>query len=172
MSRQVLLDGYNVLQQMPALSGLKLEDGRRGLVRFLEANRPQGSFRNSVTIVFDGKDDIWGDDSTSLVRVLFSHGETADDQIKRMVKDAASPGEIVLVTDDRDLGYFCRTHGAQIWSVAQFLAQARKTGAILKTGFRPKSGHHGQKPDASESKTLTERTANKINTELARLWLK
>ena len=79
MSRQVLLDGYNVLQQMPALNSLKLEDGRRGLVRFVEANRPQGSVRNSITIIFDGKEDIWGSESSGEVRVLFSKGETADE---------------------------------------------------------------------------------------------
>ncbi|MBF0388269.1 MAG: NYN domain-containing protein [Candidatus Omnitrophica bacterium] len=168
MSRQVLLDGYNVLQQMPGLNSLKLEDGRRGLVRFVEANRPQGSYRNSLTIVFDGKEDILGGEASGEVRVLFSKGETADDLIKRMVESAALPADMVLVTDDRDLGYYCKAQGAQLWSVAQFLALARKTGMVLKTGVRFK----GPRPDAAESKQISDRTANQINTELSRLWLK
>ncbi len=169
MSRQVLLDGYNVLRKMPQLCDLKLEDGRRGLVRFLEANRPQGSSsQNSITIVFDGKDDVWGGESSAEVRVLFSKGESADDLIKQMVENSSCPGEIVLVTDDRDLGYYCKAQGSQLWSVAQFLAQARKTGEILKSGARPKGG----RPDPAEGKSISERTANQINTELSRLWLK
>ena len=158
---------------MPELSVLKLEDGRRGLVRFVEANRPQGSFRNSITIVFDGQAGIWGGETSGEVRVLFSRGpscnETADDLIKDMVERASTPGEIVLVTDDRDLGSFCRAHGTQLWSVAQFLAQARKTGAILKTGARP-NGKASRA--AADTKTLSDRTANKINAELSTLWLK
>ncbi len=155
---------------MPQLSSLKLEDGRRGLVRFLEANRPQGSLRNSVTVVFDGKEDIWGGESPAAaeVRVLFSKGESADDLIKRMVEGVDRAGETVLVTDDRDLGIYCKAHGARLWSVAQFLAQARKTGAVLKTGVRFK----GARPDAAEGKVISDRTANQINTELSRLWLK
>ncbi len=153
---------------MPELSSLKLEDGRRGLVRFVEANRPQGSSRNSITIVFDGQPDIWGGESSAEVRVLFSSGETADDLIKRMVENTERPAEIVLVTDDRELGYFCRTNGAQIWSVAQFLTQAHKTGTALKTGVRSK----GVGSDRSEEKRLSDRAASQINAELARLWLK
>jgi len=162
---------------MPELSALKLEDGRRGLVRFVEASRPQGSSRNSITIVFDGKADIWGGESSGEVRVLFSRGigargmssESADDLIKDIVERAETPGEIVLVTDDRDLGSFCRANGAQLWSVKQFLAQARKTGAILKTGIRFKS--KATRTDASEKEVLSDRTANQINAELSKLWL-
>ena len=168
MSRQVILDGYNVLQQMPSLYDLKLEDGRRGLVRFVEASRPQGSFRNSITIVFDGKEDIWGGESSAEVRVLFSKGESADDLIKRMVSAGGLPGETILVTDDRDLAIFCKAYGTVIWSVAQFLNQASKTGQILKTGVRSRNG---ARPDAAEGKDIPNRTANQINTELSRLWL-
>jgi hypothetical protein len=161
---------------MPELSALKLEDGRRGLVRFVEANRPQGSFRNSITIVFDGRSDIWGSASSGEVRVLFSQGQgcaaaTADDLIKQIVEASATPGDIILVTDDRDLGYFCRAHGAQLWSVAQFLAQARKKGAVLKSGVRFK-GAAAKGAARAEGKMISDRTANKINAELSRLWCK
>lgn len=153
---------------MPALNSLKLEDGRRGLVRFVEANRPQGSVRNSITIIFDGKEDIWGSESSGEVRVLFSKGETADDLIKRMVSAGGLPGETILVTDDRDLGYYCKAYGVVLWSVAQFLEQARKTGKVLKTGVRDQGGRR----DAAEGKDIPSRTANQINAELSRLWLK
>ncbi len=57
MSIHYLLDGYNIIHQMPAALDLtKLEDQRRHLIRFVEQHRPQGSANNRVTIIFDGED--------------------------------------------------------------------------------------------------------------------
>ena len=58
MSLHYLLDGYNVIHQMPDLNRPALEDQRRALVHFLETRRPQGSSRNRVTIVFDGNANV------------------------------------------------------------------------------------------------------------------
>ena len=50
MSIHYLLDGYNVIHQMPSVLNLaKLEDRRRRLIRFMEQNTPQGSPNNRVT---------------------------------------------------------------------------------------------------------------------------
>lgn len=173
----MLIDGYNVLQKMPELSVLKLEDGRRGLVRFVETTRPQGSARNSITIVFDGREDVWGSESSPEVRVLFSRGESADELIKRMVSTEKSAAQTVLVTDDRDLGYYCRTHGACWWSVADFFQQARKNGAALKSGSSVQSritgGSAGRRSHGRpvDEKKISERAAHMITSELSRVWL-
>ena len=55
MSLHYILDGYNILKQIPAFNDLSLEDGRRGLMRWIETQRPQGSVNNTVTVVFDGE---------------------------------------------------------------------------------------------------------------------
>ena len=60
MSLHYLLDGYNILKQIPALNDLPLEDGRRGLLRWIETQRPQGSVNNTLTVVFDGNPDFFG----------------------------------------------------------------------------------------------------------------
>ena len=56
MALQYLIDGYNVLKQMPELTGKSLRSGRDGLIRFIRTKKPQG--KNEVIIVFDGKSDI------------------------------------------------------------------------------------------------------------------
>ncbi len=70
MSLHYLLDGYNILKQIPAFRDLPLEDGRRGLLRWIDHSRPQGSVNNQVTVVFDGHPDHFGGTS--------SGGDTGD----------------------------------------------------------------------------------------------
>ena len=54
MSLHYLLDGYNIIHQAPALMQGSLEERRARLVRWLNIERPQGSARNRVTVIFDG----------------------------------------------------------------------------------------------------------------------
>ena len=73
MSLHYLLDGYNIIHQIPSLIALdKLEDRRNGLVRFIERNKFRGSVNNKITVVFDGKFGHWGNESTPYVKVIFS----------------------------------------------------------------------------------------------------
>jgi predicted RNA-binding protein with PIN domain len=169
MSRLLLLDGYNVLRKIRRFADLSLEDGRTALIRLVQESRPQGSARNGVTIVFDGREDVVSLDSPADVRVIFSKGESADDVIKRLVQESRSPRDIVLVTEDRDLGYFCRSLGAEIWNIARFTAQARKSGEKLRSGVvrRPrKSG------EPAENKVIGKVFEDKVNREFSKIWLK
>ena len=167
MSRHFLIDGYNVLQSMPRLAERSLEDGRRGLLRFIQENRPQGSDRNTVTVVFDGREDVCGGGvATGDVRVVFSKGEIADDVIRRAVSESSRPQDITLVTDDRDLLCACRACGAGIWSVAQFVAEAHKKGERRRTGVTP------SRSPKTENKTIGKVFEDKVNRELSDIWLR
>ncbi len=83
MSLHYLLDGYNIIHQMPLSVQKKLEDERQQLIQWIESCQPQGSSRNAVTIVFDGKTDVWGGAGagSSSVQVIFSQGQSADERI-------------------------------------------------------------------------------------------
>ncbi len=119
MSLHYLLDGYNVLKQMAPLRDLPLEDGRRGLLRWIGDSRPQGSVNNQVTVVFDGTEDdlrCWQGE----IRVIFSDGCSADDKIKRMVEEMPAKKNCVVVTDDKDIFLYARSLGARVMSVAVF----------------------------------------------------
>ncbi len=150
---------------MPALSRLTLEEGRRGLVRFLTERRPQGSAGNAVTLVFDGREDIIGGELFAGIKVLFSKGETADDLIKKIVEDAARSGDIVLVTDDRELGFFCRTHGAHWWWVKDFLARALSASGTKA----PRGKGRGSR---EEGKTISGALESRVNQEMKEYWLR
>ncbi len=161
MSRQFLLDGYNVLHKMPELLEKSLEDGRAGLLQFISQKRPQGSSRNSVTVVFDGSEDVWSIPTPGETRVLFSKGESADDLLKRLIEEAANPREIVLVSDDRELVKFAGAHGADVWTVAEFLHQGRK-GPSSRTA----------RGKAEEGKVISEAFRVRVDREFERIWLK
>src|SRR5665213_1923471 len=120
MSLHYLLDGYNILKQMPPLRDLPLEDGRRGLLRWIADARPQGSVNNQVTVVFDGHPDQYGSASSGEIRVIFSDGCSADDVIKRMVEENLARKNCVVVSDDKDIFLYARSLGARVRSVAAF----------------------------------------------------
>ena len=166
MSLHYLLDGYNVLKQIPAFRDLPLEDGRRGLLRWIDIARPQGSVNNKVTVVFDGHPDHFGgmqqsfaDGTQGEVRVIFSDGCSADDKIKLMVEEDTDQKNCVVVSDDKDIFLYARSLGAKIMSVASF------------TSLRvPRAGHTASQ--GSDGKYISLSDQKKINDELGPLWLK
>ena len=156
MALHYVLDGYNVIHQLPPLADLGPEDSRTGLIRMLQTLQPQGSFRNEVTVVFDGQTVNVPPQSPG-IRVLFSYEETADDVIKRLVDDAKNVRSLVVITDDRAIRYYSRAAGAGIKSVKEFFGSMK-----VKT-----SG-----PGTSDRKTISQSQEYGITQEMAQIWLR
>lgn len=165
MSLHYIVDGYNVLQQIPKLALRRLREGREGLVRLIEIYRPQGNKNNFVTIVFDGQPGLFHQPNVSTVKVLFSEGESADDRIRKAVSDEAKKRQTIVVTDDRELQASIRILGAQISSVREFLQKTKKEE------FTP-SPSKGMKRKKDEEKNIPKTLEYKINDEFSRIWLK
>ena len=156
MSLNYLLDGYNIIHRLPVLAQKTLEDARNDLIRFIEIHRPQGSFNNSVTIVFDGQIGMGGPPDASGVKIIFSSGESADDYIKRAVSRSPHKKSTVVVTDDRDIQFYVRAQGAQVKSVDEFLSrkEAEKNSEA-----------------AEDSKYISKTLEYKITAEFEQIWL-
>jgi len=150
------LDGYNILKQISAFRDLPLEDGRKGLLRWIDQARPQGSVNNQVTVVFDGHPDYFGSSSLGEIKVIFSDGCSADDTIKRMVDVDADPKNCVVVSDDKDIYLYARSLGARIMSVAAFTSKSKVI--------------HGRQDSGGKYISLSRQ--EKINKELSKVWLK
>lgn len=161
MSIHYIIDGYNVIKQVSFLTGKKLQSGREGLVRFIEQYRPQGSKRNQVTIVFDGKAEVLSPAMKTDIRIIFSRNEEADDVIKKMVEKSSKPAEYVVVSDDKAVAFYCRSLGATWLGVKGFMAN---------TGLKKKP--HKKTKYVSESKELSSDIADKITEDLKKLWVK
>ena len=157
MSVHYLLDGYNIIKQLPAFIKPKLKDSREVLFRFIETRQPQGSKKNKVTIVFDGDKDVLSYSHNHYFDILFSKNETADDRIRKIVQKNKNPKNMIVVTDDKELKFLVRSLRAQAISVEDFLAQAKTTTPV----------DNGQ-----EKNVLSYSSREKINRELKKLWLK
>lgn len=153
-----------MIHLMPTLAERTLEDARTGLINFLDAQRPQGSTRNPVTVVFDGRDDIFWPEPPGEIRVLFSRGESADELIKRLIEDASAPRTFVLVSNDRQLQQHARQHEAGIMPVEDFIARG---ASCRRAAVARKSASAGE-----EGKVISEVFRARVNREFEGLWLK
>jgi len=165
MAVHYILDGYNIIQQNSDLMRGSLLDGRRRLIRWIEIRRPQGSVRNRVTIVFDGKPNVLHAPINSLVHIIFTQGGSADDRIKQLVQKAQNKKNQIVVTDDRDIRHHVRALGAEIMAVEEFLARMSP----------PKPQQ--DKPGANRSKRgsgkdISRILEHEINREMKGIWLK
>ncbi len=143
---------------MAPLRDLPLEDGRKGLLRWIDDSRPQGSVNNQVTVVFDGHPDYFSAVvSQGEIRVIFSDGCSADDQIKRMVEEDADRKNCVIVSDDKDIFLYARSLGTKVMSVAAFTSSKHR-------------GLHARQDPGEKYIPLSRQ--EKINKEFSRIWLK
>ena len=156
-----MIDGYNLIKRNPALASKSLQDGRQGLVSFIERNRPQGSLRNQVTIVFDGKPGMYGLPSAQEVSVVFTEYESADDLIKYRVEEAKNKKEFVVVTDDKQLLLYVRSLGAAVMSVGDFYKRSSSLKPTVKGG--------GKLPQ--RMKVITSSFEHVINQEFTKIWI-
>jgi hypothetical protein len=101
-----LIDGYNLLHHVGLLGGrvgpAKLDKARRALLGHLSGRL--GDEAANVTVVFDALGAPPGaDDSLEYqgIRVLFSRREEADDLIEELIRRAAAPKLLSVVSNDR-----------------------------------------------------------------------
>ena len=164
MSVHYLLDGYNIVNKMPGSSRESLDGQRRQLIKFIEVKRPQGSIKNSVTIVFDGKFGIIGQGISSFVKVIFTKDRSADDEIVRLVKEANLPKSIVVVSDDRGIQFSVRRMGASILSVPEFLNMPK--------GHFHKGLNKASSNEVKDLKYISKVTEFKITEEFEKIWVR
>ena len=169
MSRHYLLDGYNIIHQAPSLAHGSLEERRAALVRWLNQERPQGSVRNQVTVVFDGNSAFYGNMALPVrqagggdIKVVFSDGQDADTCIKAAVERSRQPKDLVVVTDDKAIKLYARALGASVLGVREFAPSlfSAKGGVQKRT-----------KAQTGDGKYISMVKADKINKEFEKLWL-
>ena len=144
----LIIDGYNLLHCIDDLKSLLSSDielARHRLVRHIEHTAHR--MARQTTIVFDGRES--GQDAaltSKHMEIYFSPGKhTADTIIERLVAKFTTPGKILVITSDRAESDTVLSHGGQIMSCPEFLAQckvdSRKTvRKQTRPGQQPKLG--------------------------------
>ncbi len=145
-----IIDGYNVIKQHKRLKCLTLQTARQQL-REITLGKIT---RDKATLVYDGKDLplVNRQNSSSIIEELFSRGETADELIKKMIKKAKNPSQLVIITNDREIQRFAKSNRVKFEAVEIFLK-------------RKPAGR--QQPKALKPKDIQE-----INSEIVSVWQK
>lgn len=149
-----LLDGYNIINKIEEFSGKQLSVKRELLIRFIIREKPQGSYKNKVVVVFDGNPEVGFSKYENLkeynIEIIFSSFTKADEKIKQIIKNAKNPKNFVVVTDDKEIRHYVSYYKAKVMPVKEFLGKAKISK--IKT-----------QDDKSE---LSESELKKINEEL------
>ncbi len=166
MSLHYLIDGYNCVKSTAIFDQCSLAESRQALIKWLMVSRPQGSVNNHVTVVFDGRSDVYGEQSTGEIRVIFTQDTSADDCIREMVEDHPRPKDVVVVSNDKDITIYTRNLGASIVSIEQFTRTLRN----IKKVKSQSTNKHQQ--TSITTKYISHTQADAINKELRKLWMK
>lgn len=152
MALQYFIDGYNVIWSTERFAGGTLQAQREKLLRFLEDQRPTGSARNEITVVFDGKEDVDSPPWRGAARVIFSVGHDADTVIKKKVDALSNPSVAVVVTDDIAIQRWVKSAKAKVLSCKEFLALA------------------APKATPRRAASIDPETRSQINEEFGKIW--
>jgi predicted RNA-binding protein with PIN domain len=161
MSLHYILDGYNILKQIPAFADEKLCSGRSSFIQFLKNSAKLKKQRCSI--VFDGYEDSQQEVRGENFEIFFSKQISADDKIKSFVERSSAPRQIVVVTDDKEIRFFVRNLGAKILSVSEFL---------IWISNKPSTNLSQSEKAFEDEKILTYQQELEINRQLRKIWLK
>jgi predicted RNA-binding protein with PIN domain len=136
MKKWLIVDGYNLMYQMPRPRPdppADLAGRRQRLLRLLD--ELAGTLAERVTVVFDGARaaDQGAAPESPHVEIVFSPPDkTADTVIEQLVCGAKAPGEICVVTSDRPELDNITAAGAEAVSCAAFLEQLEQARERLE----------------------------------------
>ncbi|MCK9594800.1 MAG: NYN domain-containing protein [Candidatus Omnitrophica bacterium] len=156
MSLHYVIDGYNLIKHRSFSFADRFKDGRFALIQFLRCEKPCGSSKNKITVVFDGYPRGMSSQDSD-IEIIFSGDESADDRIIRIAGSRRGPRNIVLVSDDRQLTDTVKGCGLSAVGIEEFIAPKKK---------------FARKSDDSSKSELTGSMVRKINKELEDIWLK
>jgi predicted RNA-binding protein with PIN domain len=124
-----LIDGYNLLHAMGALSGPVGPQGlfkaRLRLLGLLSG--VLGTEAASVTVVFDAAaapPDVLDDQQYQGIHVRFAvHQEQADDLIESLIRECSAPKQLAVVSDDRRIQKAAERRNCSVIGCLDFLEE-------------------------------------------------
>ena len=127
---KLIVDGYNYIFRIHTLSQKDeepLRSARDDLINGLSAY--QSGKQLEIIVVFDGEPSniLKPAAGRAGVRVLFSREQgAADELILKEIRGATQPGNITLVTSDKQLAAEARAMGCSHWSVEELARKFRR----------------------------------------------
>lgn len=135
MGREILVDGYNVIQRDPSFQSARqrsFEAARHALITQL-INRYRHT-PHSVTVVFDGDAPQEQTTHEQRIRIIFSRaGESADSVIARLAAQArAERRDVEMFSDDLEVQHAVKSVGGKAQTTGQLTSQLNAPPKHLK----------------------------------------
>jgi len=125
-----IIDGNNLIGSTRDIA-LDDKDAREKIVTLIR--KFQESKNTKVTVVFDGEPSggLVKNHASAKLTVVFPHyGNTADDEIKRILSGYHQINDVILVSSDRELKKFAKEKGAKTRNSIEFYYELKKTHYI------------------------------------------
>jgi predicted RNA-binding protein with PIN domain len=148
-----VIDGNNILGSWGGPPG-RGDDGRTEVVRRVAAFcRARGA---RAILVFDGRPFRADLAAQELGRVSLrfpGEGRDADSLVREIVEKAERPGELLVVTSDKALYSWAKTHGASVLRAHEWNALARGEAPRVRAARRRGPAATGTSSDKPERET-------------------
>ena len=153
-----IVDGYNLINKIEKLNKLSLKGKRDAFLSLLADYKARISLRNKITVVFDGKREVFHPAvKNSYLDVIFSKGQDADSLIRTMIDEKVNSKSLVIVTDDNEILYYAKSRRIRHKSAKGFLEQINRKRNTSRQ---------------DEDFKIDFKQAYKINEELRKVWMK
>ena len=125
-----IIDGNNLIGSSRDIS-LDDKDAREKIVNLIR--KFQESKNTKITVVFDGEPSgglVKNPVSAKLTVVFPRYGNTADDEIKRILSGYHQINDVIMVSSHRELKKFAKEKGAKTRNSIEFYYELKKTHYI------------------------------------------
>jgi len=148
----LVIDAFNAIYKFPELEENmyrgELEKARKGLLRILIKIQNKWKRPLEVHLFFDGKKrrgvEIIKENSSGIA-IYYSQDLSADYLIKEYIKRSANPGQLRIISSDKDIREFARKHRCQ-----------RQTSEEFATWAEEILSQNREKKEKSQDPVLTE----------------
>jgi predicted RNA-binding protein with PIN domain len=121
-----IIDGNNLIGSSPDIS-LDDKDSRKKIIYILK--KYQGVKNNNIIVVFDGEPD--GTLNRESLKNKFTivypkYGDSADDEIKKIIDNYTNLKDVILVSSDRELKTCAKKKGARTINSIEFYFELKR----------------------------------------------
>jgi hypothetical protein len=130
----LLVDAFNLIYKFPELEDNmykgELTEARRGLLSLLVNYKNSWKKHIELHVFFDGKKkhgDETRRETVSGIQIYFSIDLSADHLIKEFIKRNPSPGNLHIITSDKDILFFAKKYKCLVQTSEEFSSLLLKT---------------------------------------------
>ncbi len=121
-----IIDGNNLIGSSPDIS-LKDANARYEIISIIK--KFQRNKKSKIIVVFDGEPDTFSEEENPNEKIVIKYpqiGESADDEIKKILDGYTYFRDVILITSDRELKDVAKKKGAKVINSIEFYYELKR----------------------------------------------